>query len=219
MRAVLLAVGAALLASQAIALDEYNRKAFDYPIRVERVNAYDANRQLFECTGNTRFMLLARKGWTSISSFGKSSTGLCTILTGGIWEDEYSRAEIVGEDNAEIDHLVPLREAWESGAWKWTHDQRQTFANDIDNLRITSRAVNNLKSGRNLAELDRWAPPRLDKCEFSKSYVKVKLAYNMSFTKGEIKYLSDNLDKCWVPGVFNRSRIFGLSVKNQVQVR
>ncbi|WP_443071877.1 hypothetical protein [Streptomyces sp. WMMC940] len=41
-------------------------------------------------------------------------------LSGGEWVSYY-----------DVDHMVPLEESWSSGAWQWTADQREAYANDL----------------------------------------------------------------------------------------
>jgi hypothetical protein len=53
-------------------------------------------------------------------------------LTGGKWISAYDGKTITNASQLDVDHLVPLAEAWRSGAWKWTPVQRQTFANDLE---------------------------------------------------------------------------------------
>ena len=54
-------------------------------------------------------------------------------LTGGKWLSAYDGKTLTNASQLDVDHLVPLAEAWRSGAWKWTAAQRQSFANDLEN--------------------------------------------------------------------------------------
>ena len=54
----------------------------------------------------------------------------CT-LSGGAWLSLYDRLRFTASSKLDIDHVVPLAEAWDSGAWRWTAARRQAFANDL----------------------------------------------------------------------------------------
>ena len=58
----------------------------------------------------------------------------CTV-TAGQWNSWYDGATWTNPSDVDIDHLVPLAEAWKSGAWAWTSEQRQAFANDLEDSR------------------------------------------------------------------------------------
>ena len=57
-------------------------------------------------------------------------SGSCD-LTGGTWLSPYDGVTLNGASQVQIDHLVPLAEAWYSGAFAWTTERRQALANDL----------------------------------------------------------------------------------------
>lgn len=80
-----------------------------------------------------------------------------------------------------IDHVVSLKDAWDSGAKHWTARQRLEFANDIGNLRVTDQATNSKKSDKGP---DEWLPD-LNECSYIKQYVTVKNKYGLTFTASQ----------------------------------
>ncbi|MFF2805537.1 DUF1524 domain-containing protein, partial [Streptomyces sp. NPDC058051] len=54
----------------------------------------------------------------------------CT-LTGGEWLSYYDEATVTDARKLDIDHMVPLAEAWDSGASEWDADRRMRYANDL----------------------------------------------------------------------------------------
>lgn len=48
----------------------------------------------------------------------------------GSWYSDYDGATWTDASDVDIDHIVPLREAWVSGARSWTDDEREAFANE-----------------------------------------------------------------------------------------
>ena len=56
-------------------------------------------------------------------------------LSGGRWFSYYDRVSWTDSGRIDIDHVVPLAEAWDSGARNWTATQRQSYANDLGDYR------------------------------------------------------------------------------------
>ncbi len=79
--------------------------------------------------------------------------------TSGRWYSPYDGATWTAASDLDIDHMVPLAEAWASGAWAWTTSRRQTYANDLGGpeLWAVTDNVNQSKSDKDPAE---WQPPR-----------------------------------------------------------
>lgn len=53
-------------------------------------------------------------------------------LSGGEWWSYYDDTTVDGSSGLDVDHMVPLAEAWDSGAWQWDASLRQQYANDLD---------------------------------------------------------------------------------------
>ena len=62
----------------------------------------------------------------------------------------------------DIDHVVPLKWAWDHGANKWTKAKREQFANDPANLLSVERSLNRQKGAKGLYE---WLPPK-NQCQY-----------------------------------------------------
>lgn len=56
-------------------------------------------------------------------------------MTGGEWYSPYDDRHITGAPGVDIDHLVPLAEAWDSGAYAWTAKEREAYAYDLGDAR------------------------------------------------------------------------------------
>src|SRR5262249_44127313 len=54
----------------------------------------------------------------------------CTVATGQ-WSDPWSDSITTVASALDVDHTVPLANAWRSGAWAWTHEQRVAYSNDL----------------------------------------------------------------------------------------
>ncbi|TCR11406.1 uncharacterized protein DUF1524 [Streptomyces sp. BK205] len=53
-------------------------------------------------------------------------------VTAGEWRSYYDGVTVTAPSVLDIDHMVPLAEAWDSGASSWTAQRRQDYANDLD---------------------------------------------------------------------------------------
>ena len=120
----------------------------------------------------------------------------CTI-TGGRWFSIYDNVETTDSSKFDIDHMVPLSEAWGSGAWNWNADQRKHFANDLDQpffLIAVTASSNRSKSDRDPAE---WMPPNSGyHCEYVRIWIEIKRAWDLSVDQAEHNYLAQKLASC-----------------------
>ena len=118
----------------------------------------------------------------------KPKVGKKCILSGGTWLSSYDNKKVKGSSSKlDIDHLVPLAEAWRSGAWQWTNAERQLFANDMMDSRVliaVTASSNRSKSDRDLAN---WLPKASKEvvCDYVFNWIAVKLRYYLSIDPKE----------------------------------
>jgi hypothetical protein len=128
----------------------------------------------------------------------KAGTRDCVVLSGSL-DDPYTGSTIAfqrGERSADvqIDHLVPLSDAWQKGAQQWTPQKRLGFANDPANLRAVDGPANQQKSDGDLAT---WLPPnRSFRCEYAVNVVEVKARYGLWMTQAEHDKAAELLGAC-----------------------
>ncbi|KAK3192024.1 hypothetical protein K4F52_002069 [Lecanicillium sp. MT-2017a] len=116
--------------------------------------------------------------------------------TSGSWKSPYDGATWTKSSDIDIDHMVPLKNAWISGASSWQTSQREAFANDITRPQLwaVTDNVNQAKSDRSP---DAWKPPlRSFYCTYAKSWIRVKSHYQLKITSAEKSALSGMLDSC-----------------------
>lgn len=91
----------------------------------------------------------------------------------------------------DIDHLVPLAEAWGSGANAWSAEQRTAFANDLGfrpSLIAVSASSNRSKGDRDPAE---WMPPAANEhCRYLRTWVAVKTRWRLAIDVAEKRALT-----------------------------
>jgi hypothetical protein len=145
-----------------------------------------------------------------ITQYGKCSTRDVTLsrdgqgvtldsgckATAGTWYSPYDDTTLDRASRVDIDHMVPLANAWESGANAWDDKEREKFANDLTNPQLIAVSdKSNRSKGRKSP--DQWAPPNEDFwCTYSKAWTNVKYIYKLSVTEPEKKKLSAMLDTC-----------------------
>ena len=94
----------------------------------------------------------------------------------------------------QIDHLVPLADAWQKGAQQWDEQTRRNFANDPDNLLAVKGSLNSQKGASDAAT---WLPPnRAFRCDYAKMIITVKDRYDVWVTQAESEALSTQLNTC-----------------------
>ena len=127
----------------------------------------------------------------------RDGTHECVVVA-GLLDDPYSGQAVTfaKADAAEvpIDHVVPLAAAWVQGAAAWPVEQRQAFANDLNNLMATTRAENSAKGD---STADEWVPadPTYG-CSYATVVITVKARYALAVTPAEETALQSLLATC-----------------------
>jgi hypothetical protein len=132
----------------------------------------------------------AREEVLIIESLITATTGSgCSVLTGS-WFSVYDGVSITESSKLDIDHMIPLKEAWDSGANTWSADRRQAFANDLDlpqALIAVSAGSNRSKSARDPAE---WLPTNISyRCQYVEDWRVVKTKWDLSVDAREFEAL------------------------------
>lgn len=114
-------------------------------------------------------------------------------FTGGTWFSYYDGVTTTDASKFDLDHMVALKEAHDSGAWAWNSSRREAYANDQGDSRsliAVSASSNRSKSDRDVAE---WLPPAAGAtCRYVSEWVVVKVRWTLSVDPAEKKAL-DNL--------------------------
>lgn len=123
----------------------------------------------------------------------------CTVQS-GVLEDPYTGRTVAfrrgpgTSDDVQIDHVVALSAAWETGAAAWPTSKRTAFANDPRNLVATSGRTNASKGDRDASE---WLPPDpRAHCSYAELVVEVKATYALWVTPAEAMVLDSILRAC-----------------------
>lgn len=127
----------------------------------------------------------------------KPTIGNKCSLTGGKWLSVYDNVSIDKATSIDVDHMVPLAEAWDSGASSWTPEKRKIYANDLSDPRhliSVTAASNRSKSDRDPAE---WLPTNTSYlCTYLSDWVSIKVRWSLTVDNKELDVLVSNLTKC-----------------------
>ena len=120
------------------------------------------------------------------------------VITAGQLADPYSGTWIdfrkKDASKVQIDHVVALENAWQSGAYNLSQEDREALANDPDNL-LAVNGHDNMAKGSKSA--DQWMPPNADyACTYASKQVQIKSRYALTVTTAEKQALAGALATC-----------------------
>ncbi|MFE9955001.1 HNH endonuclease family protein [Micromonospora sp. NPDC005299] len=119
----------------------------------------------------------------------------CNVV-GGRWESAYDGLALSDPADVDIDHMVPLANAWRSGADEWDDSKRGDFANDLTRPQLLAVS---LRSNRAKGDQDpsQWKPAnRSYWCQYAADWVTVKHYWRLTVTSAEKAALTDMLEGC-----------------------
>jgi hypothetical protein len=118
----------------------------------------------------------------------------CQVASGS-WFSPFDGATLEDPGDVDIDHIVPLANAWRTGADEWDDDRRADFANDKENPQLIAVSAS---SNRSKGDQDpsQWRPDRDYWCQYAHDWVVVKHSWELSVTEEEQQALADMLDTC-----------------------
>ncbi|WP_407077850.1 HNH endonuclease family protein [Streptomyces phytohabitans] len=119
----------------------------------------------------------------------------CKAVSGS-WRSPYDGGTWTETSDVDIDHIVPLAEAWRSGADGWTDDRREELANDMERPQLLA-VTDNVNQSKGDSPPDEWKPPLKDYwCAYAGDWIEVKHHYALSVTEKERTALRQMLDRC-----------------------
>jgi hypothetical protein len=109
----------------------------------------------------------------------------CKVLSGR-WVSTYDGKVWTNPSDVDVDHLVALSEAWQSGAWGWTAAKRQRYANDLGYSASLSAMTDNLNSSKGNRDPAEWLPPKAStRCLYAIRWVAVKYRWSLRIDSTE----------------------------------
>jgi len=115
----------------------------------------------------------------------------------GKWLSLYDLVETTDASSFDIDHMVPLKEAWDSGAHAWDSGTRRAFANDLGfehTLIAVTASSNRSKGEKDPAD---WLPPnRSYHCDYAYKWMATKYRWSLSIDQAEALSLGGLVASC-----------------------
>jgi hypothetical protein len=137
--------------------------------------------------------------WTRREVLIRDHVGPLTIGRGcrltGEWRSIYDGRTTTDPDAFTLDHLVPLAEAWRSGADRWSADRLTAYGNDLGyrwSLVAVTKTVNEDKGDQDPAT---WLPD-LDRCTYVAAWVAVKTRWDLAVDARERAAIAAELTRC-----------------------
>jgi len=140
-------------------------------------------------TCNTREVVLQRDG-TDVQV-----NSSCAAVSGS-WYSPYDGATWYAASDVDIDHVVPLSNAWRTGARYWSQATRTAFANDRDHPQLIA-VTDNVNQSKGDQSPDQWKPPLTDYwCTYAEMWVASKYYWGLWITSDEGSALDSMLNYC-----------------------
>ena len=138
---------------------------------------------------NTRETVLKRDGISVV-------TDSACAATSGRWYSPYDGATWTAASDVDIDHVVPLAEAWRSGASSWTTSRRQSFANDLTRPQLIA-VTDNVNQAKGDQDPAAWQPSISSyRCTYAKMWITVKSYWALTLQAAEKTALQTMLNTC-----------------------
>ncbi|EPQ53144.1 hypothetical protein GLOTRDRAFT_111872 [Gloeophyllum trabeum ATCC 11539] len=204
MRLLLIALSLAVLQ---VALAAPVRRALPTPVSASTARTYLSELTVATPSNSPAYARTEFKTWDTISGtcdtretvLKRDGTNVETDsackATSGNWVSPYDNVATTLASDLDIDHLVPLKEAWISGARDWTDAQREAFANDLTRPQLLA-VTDNLNESKGDKDVAQWMPPLESyHCTYVRAWVTVKHYYDLTIDSDEKtalqKYLAD----------------------------
>lgn len=140
---------------------------------------------------STRNEVLIAESTTTVTY---TTTRHCVVAKGR-WSSYYDRATWVNPADVDIDHLVPLAEAWDSGARAWSTPRRQAYANDLGDPRTLIAVTDNVNQAKGDQDPSTWLPT-YDVCRYVQEWTAVKIRWGLTVDTIEKATLTRKAAKC-----------------------
>ena len=117
----------------------------------------------------------------------------CYVVAGD-WVSPYDGKNLSDRSDVDIDHVVALKEAWDSGAWAWSESQRKAYANDMTDRRTLIAVTDRVNMSKSDKDPSNWMPPLKSYwCTYLGDWISVKARWGLSMDQSEAGRISNLL--------------------------
>ena len=115
-------------------------------------------------------------------------------VAAGDWYSAYDGVMVSDRGSVDIDHMVPLKEAWDSGAWKWDYATRERFANDVGDARALIAVTGSSNRSKSDNDPSQWMPSVSSyRCKYLGDWVAIKARWKLSMDPSEAGFVKKQL--------------------------
>lgn len=118
----------------------------------------------------------------------------------GHWYDPFTDDTLTDATKLDVDHMVPLKNAHDSGGWAWDKKRKSEYANYMqydDHLIAVTASANRQKGAKGP---DEWKPSNKQHwCDYATDWIEIKVQWDLSATKSEWSALLDMIGTCEQP--------------------
>ncbi|TFK51402.1 hypothetical protein OE88DRAFT_1718855 [Heliocybe sulcata] len=196
------------LALAATSLGAPLRRALPTPVSASTARTYLSQLTVATPSNSPAYARSEFKTWDTISGacdtretvLKRDGTSVVTDssckATSGTWVSPYDNVSTKTPSDLDIDHVVPLKEAWISGARSWTAARRESFANDLTRPQLVA-VTDNLNESKGDKDVAEWMPPlKSYQCTYVRAWVTVKHYYDLTIDADEKTALQSYLADC-----------------------
>ena len=154
------------------------------PVELETQSGYD--RDLFSvwsdedgdgCDARDEVLIRDAVESPDIGSGCDVGSGLWYSIYDGVWLDHARQLN--------VDHVVVLKEAWDSGAKDWDPARRVAFGNDLTSPLTLIAVSSSSNQDKGDADLSNWLPRSDDVCRYVAAWVVIKTDWGLSMDQSE----------------------------------
>jgi hypothetical protein len=165
------------------------------PVAAENTSAYDRSRYFGGWTDTDRDCQSSRHEVLLAEGTGvRLSSSSCTVV-GGTWRSFYDGKTYTSPSQLQIDHLIPVSEAWDSGAHTWTQSRRVAFYNDLGVGYALNAIVGTLNQSKSDKGPEAWMPP-VNRCRYIEIWTAMKHRWGLRVDAAERNALIRYADGC-----------------------
>ena len=145
-----------------------------------------------DCQSNRHEVLIDE----STTAVTYTSATNCSVATGR-WYDPYDNRYFSSASEVQIDHFIPLFEAHNSGAWRWSSLRKRIFANTLNVPEQLIAVGGDSNSSKGSSDPSEWMPSNSDyHCNYIDSWVKIKSIYRLDINTTEKNAIESEFAGC-----------------------
>ena len=142
---------------------------------------------------NTRHEVLIEESLKTVTFKGDKR---CQVAMGE-WLAPFTGDTVTDATKLDVDHMVPLKNAHDSGGWAWDKGKKAAYANEMghaDHLIAVTASANRQKGA---SGPERWKPANQDYwCDYAIDWAQIKADWGLSATKAEWTALQEMIATC-----------------------